>query len=113
MELFVRAGLGEALDIFRKWAAESASLRCEGEFESFAFSMRVRPLSVQDSEIRFMSLDANGELVIRLVDTMYIGFLDAEREHQDDEYGDCLVVLLTDPDAHPDPDALTFVAIRV
>ena len=63
----MRAGRAESLDIFRKWLAERAFLRCEGHFSKVAFSLSGRLLAVADDELRILADDKQSELVVRLI----------------------------------------------
>jgi len=70
----VRAGRAEALDLFRKWAAERALLRCDFSFARFAACLRGRVRAVTDSEIKLLSDDTASELALRLPEGLEFGY---------------------------------------
>jgi hypothetical protein len=89
----MRAGRAEALDIFRKWFAERALLRCEGHFSTVAFSLRGRFLAVDDDELRILADDTASELVVRLTPQVGFGYADARGIGiPNSEYDRCVVI---------------------
>jgi hypothetical protein len=75
----VQTGLGEALDIFRKWFSEGALIRCDFSFLAFAVSLRGRVRLVGDTDVTIVSDDADSEMVCRLGKAVRFEFTDPRR----------------------------------
>jgi hypothetical protein len=101
-------GRAEACDLFRKWFTDRVLLRCDGRFAIHAFFLRVRVLSVQDYEIRFMADDTNSELIFKITDAIRFGYLDSRQVEgrESAEYKCAIVAVIGDP--RNDPDSITF-----
>jgi hypothetical protein len=72
----MRAGRLEAVDIFRKWEAERANVKCFFTFGSFAACLVGHFFFVADDRVRLLSDDTLSELDLPLNDSL--GFLYAE-----------------------------------
>ena len=63
----MRAGLSEALDMFRVWQSDRALLRCDFLLTKFAACLRARVIDVSDNDkVRLLSDDGFSEVVLPL-----------------------------------------------
>jgi hypothetical protein len=62
----VRAGLEEALVMFRVWQSDRALLRCDFLLTKFAACLRARVIDVSDDKVRLLSDDSFSEVVLPL-----------------------------------------------
>jgi hypothetical protein len=107
----VRMGRDDALDIFRKWAAENSLIRWQGHSSACAFAGFGRVLALDDIELRLMADDRKSELVVRLDVAIDFGYGD-ERHAPPEEakYGDTILVFFSSPE-EDEPDFITLAAI--
>ena len=107
-------GRNEALDLFRKWLDDGATIRCQGSFPIFAFSFRAQVVGLSSGEVRFMSMDTHTEFVWKVAGGIRFDYADSRSVTGQEaiDYECCLVVLFGEVPAERPADTLAFAEIR-
>jgi hypothetical protein len=87
----MRAGRGEAFDLFRKWLAEGTLLECKLNFPLFRSRFRARLREMAGDDLKFWSDDTTSELVLRIAPGMEFGYGDAMDVRGPDRFEGLLV----------------------
>jgi len=107
----VRAGRGEALDLFRKWQAEGTLLECKFSFPFFRARLRARLRWISDDEIKLWSDDRQSELALRVEPWMEFGYGDAGTADGPDRFEGILVVFFRLGEEGEEADFIAFAEI--
>ena len=108
----MRMGRSEAIDLFRKWATDGATVRCQGAFSRFAFALDGRiSISPDGNELRIIADDPSSEIVIKLSHELEFGYADSRVvTGAEKEYESCVLIFI---DPVPPVDTPDTIAIAV
>ena len=100
----------EAIDIFRTWLADGLLVRWEGKFSTFAFSSWGKVVSLDNSEIRFMSGDNGSELIVRFASDVEFGYGDNRNDTEPKQFADCILIFFGPVPPTGDADRISLFA---
>lgn len=92
----MRMERSEALDIFKKWHAEHAVIRCQGSFPNHAFGMSGRITSLSDREMNIIADDKESEVVFQFDSVGEFGYGDSRSVtgREAEEFECCILIFM-------------------
>jgi hypothetical protein len=107
----VRAGRGEAFDLFRKWLAEATLLECSISFPSFRSRLRARLRRISENDLSFVSDDTVSGLALRIDPSTEFGYGDASAAEGPDRFEGLLMVFFRLGREGEEPDFIGFAEV--